>query len=278
MREFSVQTVQDLPEYKQPPVVEVVFGIHFKELKNFLTPYLGLLWERFRSDYPICQEVPPLAPVIERFSDSPITQTQLEISDLLPPPRVWFIHSHQNGIIQVQRDRFLHNWKKIRPNDEYPSYEKVNLMFKEKLSIFESFLAEFDIGTLEPLQYELTYVDQIAFSDEFNSLAKIGNVLRDFCWQDETNRFLSEPESINWRTSFLMPDRVGRVHVAIRNALRREDREPIMVLELTARGLPIETSRSAMWEWFDLAHKRVVERFADLIKDDFQNNVWRRIR
>src|SRR5260370_28834038 len=86
-----------LPEYNNPLVNEVVCGVLFESIKTLFAPHLGLLWERFKSDYPTCQEVPPLVPAIETF-DRPSGQTPLsiELSELPSLPRVWFVHSGGN--------------------------------------------------------------------------------------------------------------------------------------------------------------------------------------
>ena len=104
---------KELPEFEKPPVIEVVCGVLFKPLESMLAPHLGVLWDRFKAQYRTCQEVAPLAPIVERFDESP--GVELAISDKPPLPRIWFIHESETGIIQVQRDRFLHNWKKVRP-------------------------------------------------------------------------------------------------------------------------------------------------------------------
>jgi len=126
-----------LPDYERPPVIEVVCGILFKSIDTLLAPHFGLLWEKYKPEYPICREVPPLAPVIERFGEQP--QIDLQLANVPPLPRTWFVHKNDNGIIQVQRDRFLHNWKKVRTEDEYPRYPQVIKLFKDRLAQFESF-------------------------------------------------------------------------------------------------------------------------------------------
>ncbi len=114
---------KSLPDYERPPVIEVVCGILFKSIDKLLAPHLGLLWEKYKTEYPVCREVPPLAPVIERFEEAP--RIDLQLADVPPLPRIWFVDEKENGIIQVQRDRFLHNWKKVLPEDEYPRYPQV---------------------------------------------------------------------------------------------------------------------------------------------------------
>jgi hypothetical protein len=100
-------TSQSLPEYENPPINEVVCGLLFKRLDGLLNPYLGILWEKYKPEYAECREVAPLLPVIETF-DQP-SQSESQYVDVLPLPRTWFVHVDGNGVIQVQRDRFLHN-------------------------------------------------------------------------------------------------------------------------------------------------------------------------
>jgi uncharacterized protein (TIGR04255 family) len=147
-----------LPEYENPPVDEVVCGVLFEPVKGFLLPHYGLLWEKFRPDYPHCQEVSPLMPIIETFDDLP--SPEVEFTEI-PLPRIWFLHN-DGRIIQVQRDRFLHNWRKLQPTDEYPRYHTVFHLFQSHLSTFQAFLLERKLGSLLPRQYEMTYRDATA--------------------------------------------------------------------------------------------------------------------
>ena len=264
-------TPRNFPDYENPPVIEVVCGVHFKTINNLLAPHLGLLWEKFKSDYPFCQEVAPLAPVIEKFEGK--KQIGIEFQEVPPLPRIWFIHKNDNGIIQVQRDRFIHNWRKVRPDDEYPRYPNVIKMFKSNLSQFESFLEENNIDKLVPLQYEMTYINHIWEGDGWSNLSEIDKVLPDYSFRQNSTRFLPEPERINWRTSFILPDKAGRMHVTIRNGKRRDDDKPMILLDLTVRGI----SNEGMEAWFDLAREWIVCGFDDLTGDEIQKTIWRRL-
>jgi uncharacterized protein (TIGR04255 family) len=268
------KALQDLPDYETPPVIEVVCGVLFRSIDALLAPHFGLLWEKYKSEYPGCREVAPLTPVIERFKEVPAMDIQL---GAVPPlPRIWFVHANDNGIIQVQRDRFLHNWKKVRPEDEYPRYPKVIEMFKDRLSKLESFLKENDLGVVEPLQYEMTYINHIPQGDGWTSLNEIGNVFPDFSLRLNEYRFLPEPEGINWRTSFVLPDQAGRLHVKIQHGKLRETGKPVVVLDLTVRGIGADRSSEAMKEWFDLAREWIVRGFADLTGEGVQKEIWRK--
>ena len=262
------------PSYGNPPVIEVVCGILFKPLSALLSPYVGLLWEKYKDEYPQCSEMAPLDPLIERFDEPP--RMMLEIGDKPPLPRVWFIHEKGTGIIQVQRDRFLHNWRKVKPEDEYPRYHVVKELFRDKLGKFQQFLQENDLGKIEPLQYEMTYVNHIPKGDGWQSLGEIGRVFPDFGFRTGNDRFLPEPATLNWRTAFSLPDKAARMHVVIKQVRMRETGLPLIVLELTVRGIGSDTSPDAMWKWFDLAREWIVRGFADLTGKEVQEKIWRR--
>jgi uncharacterized protein (TIGR04255 family) len=274
-RPAAAAKANDLPHFKNPPVIEVVCGVTFHELPGLLTPHIGRLWERYRSDYPKCQEMPPLAHVIEL---GPPEHQEIALPEMLPMTRVWLIHGQETGIIQLQRDRFLHNWKKVRPQDEYPEYSRVIEMFGQHLTTFESFLTEERLGEVQPVQYEMTYVNHIPFDKVWSNLSQIAMVLPDFSWRSESERFLPAPELVNWRTSFLLPDSAGRLHVSARIGRRAIDQEPVLVLDLTARGFPRDATRSTMWQWFDLAHEWIVRGFTDITGERMRKSVWGQVR
>jgi uncharacterized protein (TIGR04255 family) len=238
-------TSQHLPVYDNPPVNEVVCGLLFKRIDEFLNPYLGILWEKYKPEYSECREVAPLMPVIENF-DQP-SQPESQYVDILPLPRTWFVHARGNGVMQIQRDRFLHNWRKIRPDDEYPRYDNVIDMFRTYLLRFVEFLEENNLGTVTPLQYELTYINHIIQGEGWETISDVGKVFPHFSWQTSKNNFLPSPDSINWQTSFALPNRAGRLHTKVQNATRREDGRPVLLFELTARGIGDYTILDAMF-------------------------------
>ncbi len=269
-------TADDLPEYDNPPVTEVVCGVLFKTLKSFRVPYFGVFWEQCKADYPTCQDVAPLLPLIEEFREEPV-EGQFQMQDI-PLPRVWFISREETGLIQVQRDRFLHNWKRVRPSDSYPRYRTVIHLFKQQFQRFETFVQENSVGNIEALQYEMTYVNHIPMGEGWNDLSELGKVFRSYRCEGDKRQFLPLAEGINLRTSFALPDEKGRLHASIRNGKRTEDSKPVLSLELTVRGFPGDGARAAMWEWFDVAHVWIVRGFTDLTTEEIQKTIWRRSR
>jgi uncharacterized protein (TIGR04255 family) len=263
----------DLPEFHNPPVIEVVCGILFQELSSLHGVQLGNFWDKLKPGYDHSKEVAPLAPAIEQFDPpKPLTLT---ISDIPPLPRTWLMTPKENGIVQVQRDRFLHNWKKVEATDEYPRYKEVIAMFKERLATFEEFLADNEIGSIDSVQYEMTYVNHILQGDGWNSLEEVGNIFPDFVYRRGASRFLDRAEQVNWRTSYVLPEKQGRLHAVVRSAIRSTDRKLMLLFELTTRGIPQQKCRQAMWNWFDLGHRWIVKAFEDLTSDSVRKELWK---
>jgi uncharacterized protein (TIGR04255 family) len=274
------QIANDLPEYDNPPVTEVVCGVMFKSLQNFRMPHFGLFWKLIEKEFPACQEVAPLLPIIERYGAEEQQQLQVQVAfaDNIPLPRIWFLDAKGTGILQLQRDRLLHNWKKNKPTDAYPRYSAVIGHFQKQLDLFVEFLKDHDLGAIDPLQYEMTYVNHIPKGEGWNDLTELGSVFRDHQWQEQEGRFLSPIEHVNLGSSFVLPNRKARLHVSIRDGKRLEDRRSVLLFELTVRGFPSDGSTDAMWRWFDSAREWIVKGFTDLTTADIQKKVWRRTR
>ena len=264
------------PFYENPPVTEVICGIFFTPIKGLLTPYQGLLWERFKPDFTICQEVTPFIPTIESFEETLSPFRGIEFVDPPPPPRVWFINTDKTRVIQLQRDSFLYNWRKVRAEDEYPRYKNVVKCFGDHLADFLTFVKEMKFGDISPIQYELTYINHIPQGQGWESLSGLGEVFPDFYWRKNKQRFLPTPEKLNWRTSFVLPNQIGRLHVSIQTGLKGEEKIPNIFLEMKTRGIGPYSSIEEMRSWFDIAHHWIVHGFGDLTGKDIQKTIWRR--
>ena len=121
---MSNKTTNPLPDYDKQPVIEVVYGMQFSPLPELRTPLIGLFWQSIKADYPKFKEMPPLAPLIERFDqEAPTEQPMLEFLQEAPLPRMFFLDDHENWVMQIQNDRFLHNWKRVTDDDVYPRFD-----------------------------------------------------------------------------------------------------------------------------------------------------------
>ena len=119
------------------------------------------------------------------------------------------------------------------------------------------------MGELRVNQLEITYINHIPFGDGWAGLAEIGRVFRDMEWKNGL-RFLPKPESIGWYMSFLLPEGFGRLHVSVKQGIRQRDNNPVLLCELTARGMPHASDLRAITAWFDLGREWIVQGFKDL--------------
>jgi len=257
-----------LPDYKKPPVIEVVCGIAFKKIEQFKAPHLGLFWQRLRADYPICQHAPPLG-----FPPEP-SEPSGEFE--LPLPRMWFINEKMNNLIQLQNNRFFYNWRKMRADEPYPHYRAVIKKFTANLELFQKFLEEEKLRSFSPTDCELTYINHILKGEGWETISDISGVLPDISWRSNNSRFLPEPLNIGWMSSFALPEDKGRLHVKLDQVAHKIDKRPILRLEISAKGLGADKSQKAIWDWFEIAHKWIVCGFADLTNLKIQKTFWER--
>jgi len=269
---MAKNTTSSLPDYHNPPINEVVFGIQFKQL-DLKSPHVGFFWEKLtKEEYPEFKEMPTLPHIVEAFGSSNIQPLPFSVEsfDSPPLPRLFFINRVKNHLIQIQQDRFLQNWRKLKNEDNYPRYDNLFPQFATSWELFNSFVKEQNLGTLEPDQYELTYVNHIPRGEAWKSLKDIENIFPEFQCK-VGGRFFNEPEDVSWRKVFRLPDSKGRLHVLLRLAVSKELGQ-IIIFELTARGF----TPGNMNEWFDIAHEWIVKGFSDLTSSTIQTSIWKR--
>src|SRR5580692_381298 len=102
---MSKVMTQPLPEYEEPPVVEVGVSLQFRALESLRAPQFGLLWNVFRAEgYSRIEEHGELEPAFEEFEEGLVAKVGVRVQtfdDAPPPPRVWFLNEAQNELIQV---------------------------------------------------------------------------------------------------------------------------------------------------------------------------------
>lgn len=147
---------RSLPDFQKPPLTEVVLGVQFEPIAGFGSIHAGLFWNRIRKSFPEVEERPALQPVIERFGGRPPRdlKVQWEVVTAPPPTRYWFLNQKGDQLVQLQPDRFLHNWRKQGLDDAYPRYERIRAAFSDELDLFLAFLRDEGLSEPEPNQCE----------------------------------------------------------------------------------------------------------------------------
>jgi len=249
-----------LPEYQSPPVIEVVCGVQFDPLAGFLSVHFGDFWQRVKDGYPRSEDRPPLGDVRETEQG---TMPQLDLLELPPLRRTFYVDATGNFLLQVQPSRFLANWRKERAGDTYPRYETASRRFKEGWAIFLAFAKDVGLGPPRANQYELTYINHIPEGAEPYPVG-VEHFVPAFAWKSaQSTGFLPAPQSAALRLQFALPGGKGRLHVTLNHGRRRDEGKSVLVLDLTARG-PARSDLADMDDWFSTAHEWIVRGFADL--------------
>ncbi len=267
MTSTSKTSPDPLPSYKQPPVDEVVCGFRFEPLPQLKVPHIGLLWEKFRQEYPVTVHAIPIA-----------TDTSLLVDETtgVPLPRIWFISKADNELVQFQLDRFYYNWR--HRGDDYPRYPSIIEKFEKAKRQLDAFTDELQLGTIKTVECELTYINHIPKGQGWESIDDLPKVVRDFTWQKQKHSFLPAPTNVGWQTGFPLPGGKGRLNIKLNQAARKVDGVPVLILELAAKGIGEDIAGRAMRDWFDLAHEWIVRGFTDITTKEIQETIWKRER
>jgi uncharacterized protein (TIGR04255 family) len=270
----------DLADYAAPPLTEVVLGVQFNTLERFLSPHIGLVWERFKSNFPNIEEHPPLPPTFETFGTHPqFAAANLQISMGGDTPRVFFINADRTQLLQVQKDRFLHNWRKIASGEDYPRFERMLESFEQGLKMFADVVSREHLGAVVPNQCEVSYINQIPVPADATLNSVVGKV---FARHTEKMMLgsLGSPEDLRFLLRYVIRDSggapLGRVIVSADPA-RRADGVTIIQLTLTARGKPLVPDFNGVNEFLKRGRMHLIEAFTELTSAEMHRE-WGRIQ
>lgn len=266
---------RSLPLYSSPPVIETVLGVQFLPIDGFSMLHLGLFWSRVKREYPKFQIKPPLNPVVEQFEGLEGSRPVLGVEILQEPEaRCWLIDQQENHLIQIQKDRFHFNWKKVTGHDVYPQYDTCKPRFKSEWERFAQFLVDENLEAAQVTQCEVTYVNHLEMGRGWSSYSELDKVFTGLSSMSD-RKLLREPEHISLNYVYVIPGKKGRLHIDVRPAIRREDGTQIIQMQMTARGKPISNKLHDLLEWLDLGHDWIVNGFTDFTTQ-YMHTIWER--
>lgn len=270
--EASSEHPQHLPSFRRPPVTEVAAGVTFRALDKLTTPLMVEAWQtKFAKTFPKVQEQPAYIAPAENL-EMPEMPPRLALSvELAPPimPRFWFLSEDQEELLQLQRNWFACNWRKVRPDAEYSRWPSIREAFAQYYGQFLAFCESRNVGSIDVEQTEVTYVNHIEPGSAWDTLAHMDRVLRIIGTHDH-ELFPVEPEQTVIRLSYRIHDsriRGGRLHVSVEPGLRVQDMKPLIALTLTARTIPAADGPGNVLSAMDVAREWIVKCFAAITTD-----------
>jgi len=231
-------------------------------------PHFGSFWNEIRPEFPVVEHALPLA--------GPDGEAAVDAATQLPLPRVWYIGSSGNELIQLQSDRLHFNWRRRKENGEYPRFGSILERFVGHLATFCRVIQQNGLGQVVPTSLELLYVNHLTKDAAPRAVAEYSEVLSRLLWDKSDLAFLPPPTRLVWTLNFDLPPDNGKLIASLKSALSREDNMHLLILELTARGAPKDLSLEGIRRWFELAHEWIVRGFEDLTSKSAQQGIWGR--
>lgn len=182
-------------------------------------------------------------------------------------PRVWFLNTLGTELVQIQRDRFVRNWRKTDTIQQYPRYSSLREQFLGDFNAFREVVEQENWGCLESNQCEVTYVNIIPCGQGWDTSGELANVITLFTptYSDDG---LGLPDGAELSARFVLEDEVnepvGRLHVAVASVIQIGDGSSAFRLTLTARGRPEGSGIDGIFKSLDRGHEAVVRSFASI--------------
>lgn len=273
--------MRSLPNFRNPPIDEVVLSIQFASLQKMKSAHIGMFWEKIEHRLPQVTEQSAIRPIFETFGGFKGSNVGIQFEALLTPPmpRYWFEAPGMPDLLQLQQDRLLRNWRQAPDGSRvYPRYEAVRDAFKADMSQFQEWLRFEELGEIIPNQCEVTYINIIRLpdgSDPHKQLHRISNVWSADLVLPETQTI--EKSNVQIVSIFQLDGKpAGRIYMIFQPAFINATTEPIVKLEITARGKPLGENVQAAFDFLDIARAEVVNTFASITTAEMQE-FWGRI-
>lgn len=257
------------PDFSKPPVHEVALGAYFDPIPSLGLVGIGELRRRWGERYPKLQEQPPAPPVFpESFGMMQIGVPTITFGPSAPT-RVWFLSEDEQQLVQVQRDRLVHNWRRLLKDAEYPHYHTLRPQFERDAEDLHEFLASEGIEA-RFVQAEVSYINQISIG-QISPAARIAQLIAPWSGQ-MSDGFLPDPEETQISLRFVITRPhddapAGRLYASVQPALRQNaggQVESFIQLQLFARGAPLGDGIDGVLAFLDLGHDWLVRGFRSL--------------
>lgn len=263
---------KDLPDFKNPPLNEVMVGVQFNPAIGYSQIRAGEVWELFKSEFPLTKEQPPLPPMFETFGVPFQQPFNFNMVTGAQHDRFWFVSKDQHELLQFQEDRLLHNWRKLPGGKrEYPRFEKIIESFEAELTKLERYFQTLDPQILTYNQAEITYINHIVMPRE-----GVGSHHSDWLNTFAFGEVDADDVNCTWRRVLYDQNApFARLTLEAKTAVDIEQRK-VLALTLTVRGSPIGNGIAEIVDFIKLGREVIVHEFAS-ITTTRAHEAWNRI-
>ena len=269
-----------LPSFRRPPIGEVLLALQFEQLALLDLRHVAPLVERFGAKYPNFETQTPLSPAVERFDGPrPVRGISIDMMDVPLFPRVWLVDSKGEELVQIQRDRLMHNWRHTPIGSEYPRYPRLRDEFAADWAVMDTFVRENRLGSLLPTQCEVAYVNQIEVDGDrvHDDPSKYFSFFAAPIYGHGQAQF----EAVTYSSSGVAQEQAdkgtlaGRLFVEVTSGVNTTTKKLSYQFGLTLRGAPLAQDLASVLQFFDFARARIVRTFAELTTPEMHKK-WER--
>lgn len=263
----------DLPDYKAPPLIEVLLGVQFDSPPTFSAVDVRLVWDLFRKEFPVSQDIMSIQPRFETFGGASFNQAFMPQFINLQAPgwngRVRFISEDNNHILQFQSGQFVASWLGEDGKQPYPRFEKIIEKFECNLSALFTFYKDKFNLPLSINQAEVTYVNIIKVA----AISEIGDFFVGY------GRSHDDTEAFNSNHSVIVKDAqqqpYARLYQELQSVVARDGVQKAFKLSLTFRGKPSGTSIPDVKAFLLSGRKAIVDKFTETTTEA-AHELWER--
>lgn len=244
------------PRFSKPPVAELVLGVQFTPLGSLNSVQVAAWRERIKGEFPTVQEHSELPDLFEE-PDLDLVRVRMQMTVGVPPRRFWFVNAAETELIQIQRNRFVYNWRKRNDADQYPSYKDIRAKVEKQLSAFLEFVAAERLGEFTPDLCEVTYINHIASGGVWASHGEASKVFSVLSGK-QTGDFLPSAEMMGFAATYRLPtdgaEMVGRLRVQAEPSFFVADKAPLFRMSVSARVPVVGANVAGVLNAMDLGH------------------------
>jgi len=266
-----------LADFERPPVTETVLGVHFGPVRAIESAQIIELWQReFRDRFPHVEERDRHLPSIESFVPGATMTPRIEFRRGPQSPRYWFRSEAGDQLVQLQNDWMAFNWRKSAPEVGYHHFGEGAAQFEVMYRAFEALASATGARSMEPLQVEVTYINQIRAADGgWSNYDDLHKVLERAA--HAVSGHLPPAESQTVALQYLAHDGegkpFGRLYVTVESGL--DETGPVFVLTLTFRARPLGADLAGVMAALDFGHHWIVGGFDELTTETM-HAIWGR--